>query len=131
MIFVDSNIPMYLVGQPHPLKERARVLLEQAVAQGASLVTSAEVLQEIVHRYQAIRRVDAMRAALEVLTGLVSEVHPVERRDVLRAVGVLEGVPALSARNALHVAVMERHGVRDILSFDAGFDLVSQIRRVR
>ena len=131
MIFVDSNIPMYLVGQPHPLKDRARVLLEQAVAQGESLVTSAEVLQEIVHRYQAIRRVDAMRAALEVLTGLVSEVHPVERRDVLRAVGVLEGVPALSARDALHVAVMERHGVRDILSFDAGFDLVSQIRRVR
>lgn len=131
MIFVDSHIPMYLVGQPHPLKERARVLLEQAVAQGESLVTSAQVLQEIVHRYQAIRRVDAMRAALEVLTGLVSEVHPVDRRDVLRAVGVLEGVPALSARDALHVAVMERHGVRDILSFDAGFDLVSQIRRVR
>jgi hypothetical protein len=131
VIFVDSNIPMYLVGQPHLLKERARVLLEQVVAQGESLVTSAEVLQEIVHRYQAIRRVDAMRAALEVLTGLVSEVHPVERRDVLRAVGVLEGVPALSARDALHVAVMERHEVRDILSFDAGFDLVSQIRRVR
>lgn len=121
---------MYLVGQPHPLKDRARALLEQVVVQGTTLVTSAEVMQEIVHRYQAIRRPDAMRAALEVLTGLVSEVHPVDRRDVLRAVGVLEGVPALSARDALHVAVMERHGVRDILSFDAGFDVVPQIRRV-
>jgi len=130
VIFIDSNIPMYLVGQPHPLKDRARALLEQIVVQGTTLVTSAEVMQEIVHRYQAIRRLDAMRAALEVLTGLVSEVHPVDRRDVLRAVGVLEGVPALSARDALHVAVMERHGVRDILSFDAGFDVVPQIRRV-
>ena len=130
MIFIDSNIPMYLVGQPHPLKDRARALLEQVVVQGTTLVTSAEVMQEIVHRYQAIRRPDAMRAALELLTGLVSEVHPVDRRDVLRAVGVLEGVPALSARGALHVAVMERHGVRDILSFDAGFDVVPQIRRV-
>ena len=130
MIFIDSNIPMYLVGQPHPLKDRARALLEQVVVQGTTLVTSAEVMQEIVHRYQAIRRLDAMRAALEVLTGLVSEVHPVDRRDVLRAVGVLEGVPVLSARDALHVAVMERHGVRDILSFDAGFDVVPQIRRV-
>lgn len=130
MIFIDSNIPMYLVGQPHPLKDRARALLEQIVVQGTTLVTSAEVMQEIVHRYQAIRRLDAMRAALEVLTGLVSEVHPVDRRDVLRAVGVLEGVPVLSARDALHVAVMERHGVRDILSFDAGFDVVPQIRRV-
>lgn len=130
MIFIDSNIPMYLVGQPHPLKDRARALLEQIVVQGTTLVTSAEVMQEIVHRYQAIRRLDAMRAALEVLTGLVSEVHPVDRRDVLRAVGVLERVPALSARDALHVAVMERHGVRDILSFDAGFDVVPQIRRV-
>jgi len=130
VIFIDSNIPMYLVGQPHPLKDRARALLEQIVVQGTTLVTSAEVMQEIVHRYQAIRRLDAMRAALEVLTGLVSEVHAVDRRDVLRAVGVLEGVPALSARDALHVAVMERHGVRDILSFDAGFDVVPQIRRV-
>jgi predicted nucleic acid-binding protein len=130
VIFVDSNIPMYLVGAPHPLKDRARLLLEQAVTHGERLVTSAEVLQEILHRYRAIQRPDAMRAALETLVSLADEVYPIDRRDVLRAAALLESLPVLSARDALHVAVMERHGVSAILSFDAGFDAVSSIRRV-
>ena len=118
-MFIDSNIPMYLVGAPHPLKDRARLLLEQALTRGERLVTSAEVLQEILHRYRAIQRPDAMRAALETLVALADEVYAIERRDVLRAATLVESLPALSARDALHVAIMERHGVSAILSFDA------------
>jgi predicted nucleic acid-binding protein len=129
-MFIDSNIPMYLVGAPHPLKDRARLLLEQALTRGERLVTSAEVLQEILHRYRAIQRPDAMRAALDTLVALADEVYAIERRDVLRAATLVESLPVLSAREALHVAVMERHGVSTILSFDAGFDAVSSIRRV-
>ena len=32
MIFVDSNIPMYLVGAPHPHKIAAQRLVERALA---------------------------------------------------------------------------------------------------
>ena len=39
MILVDSNIPMYLVGAPHPHKTDAQHLLERAVAKGLRLVT--------------------------------------------------------------------------------------------
>ncbi len=56
MIFIDSNVPMYLVGRSHPLKSQAEELLEAAVTSGERLVTSAEVLQEILHRYVAIDR---------------------------------------------------------------------------
>ena len=56
VILVDSNIPMYLVGGPHPNKEAARRALEEAVAAGESLCSDAEVLQEILHRYTAVRR---------------------------------------------------------------------------
>jgi predicted nucleic acid-binding protein len=38
--------------------------------------------------------------------------------------------PGVSARDAVHVAVMERRGVGLILSFDPGFDAVPGIRRV-
>ena len=51
MIFVDSNIPMYLVGAAHPNKTAAQILLESLIAKGERLVTDAEVLQEILHRY--------------------------------------------------------------------------------
>ena len=59
MIFIDSNIPMYLVGAEHPLKGAARRLLEAGIGRGERLVTDAEVLQEILHRYWAIQRLEA------------------------------------------------------------------------
>src|SRR5258706_16339815 len=55
-ILIDSNIPMYLVGADHPHKADARRLLESAIGAGERLVTDAEVLQEILHRYVAIDR---------------------------------------------------------------------------
>jgi len=122
MIFIDSNIPIYLVGGPHSSKTDAQVLLERSVAAGERLVTDAEVLQEILHRYTAIHRRDAIGPAFEALLGFVDEVFPIDRVDALRGKEIVLGHAGLSARDALHIAVMERHGVASILSFDADFD---------
>ena len=64
MILVDSNIPMYLVGAPHRHKGDAQRLLEKLVTDRQRLVTDAEVLQEILHRYVAIDRRDAIQRLL-------------------------------------------------------------------
>lgn len=130
MIFVDSNIPMYLVGAPHPLKDAARAAIERCVNRGERLVTSAEVMQEILHRFVAIKRPDAIQAALDVLAGVVDDVLSIEAVDVTNARDVLLSRAHLSARDALHVAVMKRHGIERVLSFDAGFDTVGWIERV-
>lgn len=130
MIFVDSNVPMYLVGAEHPNKIAARLLLERTIANGTRLVSDAEVLQEILHRYVAIARRDAIQPAFDALLNVVDEVFAVERRDVELARDLIQGSPALSARDAIHVAIMERHGISDILTFDAGFDQVPGIRRM-
>lgn len=122
MIFVDSNIPMYLVGASHPHKAAARHLVERAVADGNRLVTDAEVLQEILHRYVAIDRRAAIQPAFDVLLGVVDEVFPVDRSVVEQAKTILYGKPALSARDALHLAAMAAHGCQRIMSFDRGFD---------
>ncbi len=129
MIFVDSNIPMYLVGAEHPNKATARTLLERAITDGEVLVTDAEVLQEILHRYVAIDRREAIAPASEALLGVVDEVFPVERVDVERARQLVLGTP-LSARDAVHVAIMRRRGIDRILSFDRAFDAVSGVARI-
>lgn len=54
MIFVNANIPMYLVGAPHPNKDGARLLIERCIAEGQRLGTDAEVFQEMLRRYSAI-----------------------------------------------------------------------------
>lgn len=131
MIFVDSNVPMYLVGAAHPLKQTARRLLEQAVTRGDRLVTDAEVLQEILHRYHAIRRPDAIQPAFDALLGVVDEVYPIELADVEQAKTLLLAPAPLSARDAVHVAVMKRRGLSRVMSFDGGFDQVEWIDRLR
>jgi uncharacterized protein len=121
---------MYLVGAPHPNKATARALLERCIHDGVRLATDAEVLQEILHRYVAISRRDAIQPAFDALLGVVDEVFAVERGDVERATTLLHGSPRLSARDAIHLATMERHGVSRILSFDTGLDGVPGIERL-
>lgn len=121
---------MYLVGAPHRHKVDAQILLERTIATGERLVTDAEVLQEILHRYTAIDRRDAIGPSLEAILGVVDEVFPMEKGDVLRANEILQGPEGLSARDALHLAVMERYRVGHILSFDTDFDRWPGITRL-
>jgi predicted nucleic acid-binding protein len=130
LIFVDSNIPMYLVGAAHPHKVDAQRLLEQAVAEGRRLVTDAEVLQEILHRYAAIGRKDAIQPAFEAVKSVVDDIFAIEAADADRAREILLGSSRVSARDAIHLAIMQRHGVQTIMSFDAGYDGFPGIRRL-
>jgi len=130
VIFIDSNIPMYLVGAAHPHKGDAQKLLERAIASGERLVTDAEVLQEILHRYVAIDRRDAIQPAFDALLGVVDEVFPVTAADAERAKTIVLGRRTLSARDAIHAAVIERAKVSRVMSFDSGFDALPGIVRL-
>jgi predicted nucleic acid-binding protein len=113
---------MYLVGAPHPHKSDAQRLLEKLLSERVRLVTDAEVLQEILHRYVAIDRRAAIQPAFDALLGIVDQVLPVDLGAAERAKSIVLGSVRLSARDALHLAVMEQNSVGEILSFDAGFD---------
>ena len=121
---------MYLVGGPHGNKIAAEQAIGALITRGERLISDAEVLQEILHRYSAIARLDAIQPAFDALLSLVDEVFPVEAADVQRAKTILLGQYRLSARDAIHVAVMERRGIERILSFDQGFDGFPNVRRI-
>jgi uncharacterized protein len=130
MILVDSNVPMYLVGAAHPHKLDAQRMLESALSAGERLVTDAEVLQEICHRYVAIRRIDMLQPAFDAVLGVVDDVLAVHGDDAIEAKDTLLRYASLSARDAIHVAVMRRHGIDRIMTFDRGFDAHPAVRRV-
>lgn len=130
MILLDSNVPMYLVGAEHPHKVDARRLLERAVAEHRRLVTDAEVLQEILHRYVAIGRRDAIQPCFDLVLGVVDEVLPVDADAVSAAREIVLGNPELTARDAVHLAVMRNHGIGEILSFDRHFDNLPGVNRL-
>lgn len=130
MIFIDSNVPIYLIGAPHPNKARAVELVNGLVRGGERLVTDAEVYQEILHRYTAIRRLDAIDAAFRSLDAIADAVLTFGMPEIRIARTIIGAVPGISARDALHVAIMRSHGVDRVLSFDRGFDAVAGIERV-
>lgn len=121
---------MYLIGAPHPHKSESQLLLERLVSAGKRLVTDAEVLQEIVHRYAAIDKREAIGPAFQVLLDVVDDVFAIEKADVMRAGDIVQNRALLSARDSVHIAVMERHGIRSILSFDADFDRWPGLKRI-
>jgi predicted nucleic acid-binding protein len=130
VVFVDSNVPMYLVGPQHPHKLDAQRVLESLVAGGERLVTDAEVLQEICHRYAAIRRHDMIQLAFDALIDAVDEVLPIDRAIAEAAKDIVLRYSTLSARDAIHAAVMAEHGIERIMTFDRGFDAYPGVERV-
>ncbi len=130
MIFIDSNIPMYMVGAPHPNRDRALELVTQLAQQEEELLTSIEVYQEVLHRYTAIQRWEAVDAAFRVLDSVIDRVVSFDIPDILTAKTLVETVRGMSARDALHVAVMRKAGTNRILSFDAGFDSCPGVERI-
>jgi predicted nucleic acid-binding protein len=130
LIFVDSNIPMYLIGAAHRYKAEAQILLERLIAAGQRLVTDAEVLQEILHRYTSIDGRQAIRPALQVTLEIVDDVIPIGKAEVLRAGKIVENPAMISAGDAVHIAVVERYGIRSILSFDDDFDRWPGLERI-
>lgn len=130
MILVDSNIPMYLTGTPGTHKTDTQRLLERLVSERQRMVTDAEVLQEILHRYSAINRRYDIQPAVDALLTVVDEVFPVDRAVVERAKQIVLSYQRLSARDAVHLAVMEKHSIDRILTFDSGFDDFPGVRRI-
>jgi len=120
---------MYLVGGPHPNKSDAQQWLEKLSTDRQRLVTDAEVFQEIMHRYVAINRREAIQPAFSALLRIVDEVFPIDRKAAERAKDIVLGYQ-LSARDAVHLAVMELNGIDRILTFDAGFDAFPGITRL-
>lgn len=131
MVFIDSNVPMYLIGSEHPNRARAQVVLEDLINNRRRLVTSAEVLQEICHRYCAISRREFIQPAFDTVLGIVDQVYPITPEDVQEAKTLLLGYHSLAARDALHAAVMRNLGLKEIFSFDQDFDQFSWITRLQ
>jgi uncharacterized protein len=130
LILIDSNIPMYLVGRDPSRKLETQVLVQKWVSARQRMVSDAEVLQELLHRYSAIKRLDAIQPAFDALLGLVDEILSIDRAVLEGAKQIVLGYRRLSARDAVHLAVMRQHGIGQIMSFDSGFDGFPGIERL-
>ena len=118
MTFVDTNVIMYAVGRAHPLRDEARAFFEDSMTSDRALVTSAEVLQELMHAYLPVGRAETLRAALELATSIIQTAWPLEIEDVHHANQLIDTHPELGARDLIHLACCQRRRVTAIKTFD-------------
>jgi uncharacterized protein len=113
-LFLDANIPTYAAGRDHPLKEACKEVLRLAARHPRSFFTNAEVLQEMLHRYLALRRwPEGKRVVLDFAALMAGSIDPVTTEDVVWACDLADRYAArsgarLAARDLLHAAVMLR-----------------------
>jgi predicted nucleic acid-binding protein len=120
VIFVDSNIFVYAVGRSHPLRDEAQALFLESRKKGYRLVTSAEVLQELLHIYLPVGRMETLDAALELAVRGVDRILPIEPETVLQARTLADRYPELTARDLLHLSVCRKHKIKELKTFDRG-----------
>ena len=130
MVFIDSNIPMYVAGRDHPLRAPAMRVLERVRAGELAACSSTEVLQEILYRYTGLRRVDLAREVYDLFVALCPVILPVTLADTDRARDLIGAGAGVSVRDAVHAAVMLNNDVSEIATFDTGFDAIDGIRRM-
>ena len=121
---------MYLVGAPHPNKARVQAVLDELTRSKSRFVTDVEVYKEILHRYTSIGRPDAIGPTFTCLDGIVDKTLTFGMAEIRSARAILESVNGISARDALHVAVMRAAGVSRILTYDRSFDTCQGIVRL-
>lgn len=130
MILVDANIIMYAAGAEHPHKSPSVRFLERVATGKAEAAIDVETLQEILHRYRAIRRWPEGRAVFDLARGIVPVIISIDSRIMDRARRLLDQYDAVMARDALHAAVVLEHGLRGIVSYDRDFDRIRGVRRI-
>lgn len=129
-VFVDTAVPMYAAGGDHPMRDPCLRILRLVRQGDLDGVTSAEVVQEISHRFLAVRRPDfARQLAIDVLD-LFAPVLPITHAMMRRVPELAIRYPSLQARDLVHVATCIHEGITEIVSPDKAFDQVAEIRRI-
>lgn len=130
MLFVDTNIFMYAVGKDHPHKEPSLQFF-RAVAEGDhEMAINAEVLQEILYRFWAIKKKNEGFELFDYAVKLADWIFPVDHEDAAKARELMGTLGNLPPRDALHAATMIRNKIATVVSYDQHLDLIRQIKRI-
>jgi uncharacterized protein len=129
-VLLDTNVILYAIGGPHAYAEPCRRVVAMAGEGRLSLEAPVDIVQEILH-HRARRLGDRRQAMADALAAAqLCRLHGVQPQDARRAAQLFAESPRLSARDAVFAAVAMRHDLGEIVSVDADFDGLEDLRRI-
>jgi uncharacterized protein len=130
MILVDTNVLIYASGREHPNKHPSIQFLERVAGGDLEATVDAEVLQEIIHRYRALNRWPEGQEIYRLTRQLFPEVLAITGQVMDEAKRLVDRDKSISARDAVHAAVVIHYKLEGICTFDGDFDRIRGCRRV-
>ena len=129
-VFIDVNIVMYAAGRPHAHQEPSARLLERIIRGDVDAVSDTEILQEILHRFWRLNQVEVAVKMIDQVVQLIPALLPIEASDGVLAASLLSQHPQIEPRDAIHTAVMLRHRLTHLYSYDRHFDAIPGLKRL-
>ena len=129
MILIDANVPIYAHGREHPYREPCRAIINQIYAEQQSYAVDTETLQEVLHYYTRQGEVNRGIELVEDLMPRFTEIIPITAAEISVAMRILAETTDISARDAIHAAVVFENSLEGIVSADGDFDRIPGLRR--
>jgi predicted nucleic acid-binding protein len=129
-VLLDTSVTVYALGTDDPRREPCRSILARAAAGEFRTYASVEMVQELVHhrlrktgdRHHAIADGRDFTATCTVL--------PFDREILDLSLDLIERVPAIRGRDAVHAATAIAYGIESIASTDPAFDGIPGLKRI-
>jgi predicted nucleic acid-binding protein len=103
--------------------------MEKVSEDVSKFAIDAEMLQEILHIFKRRGDVQTGLLAIDALMSLFSQIVPITATEIRQARDLMPQYPRLSARDAIHAAVVQLHDLEGIVSADRAFDGVEGLER--
>lgn len=129
MLLLDANIAIYAEGRDHRYHNPCRTIMVLARENSSAYCIDTEILQEILNFY--VRRGETARGVgvSEDLLSMFLTIVPITAAEIMAAMRLLTETRDLSARDAIHAAVVIEHALEGIVSADRDFDRVPGLCR--
>ena len=130
MIVLDTTVLAYAVGADHRLQMPCRRLVRAVTIGEVTATTTIEVIQEFAQvRARRLDRKDAAELARDYVE-LLSPLLVVEEPDLCEGLRLLKDTAGIGAFDAVLAAAAHAAGADALVSAEAGFSAVANIRHV-
>jgi predicted nucleic acid-binding protein len=122
-------VVIYAVGKAHPLQEEARRVLDRVGDGTLHANVDAELLQEVLHVYDARKERRKGFDTVDDLLVIFPNPIPIGREEIETARDLMRVYSVLSARDAIHAAVVQTHDLEGIVTADNVFERIKGVKR--
>lgn len=129
-VLLDTSIGVYAIGGEDPRREPSRRLLTRAVTGEFRAYASVEMIQELVHH--RLRKTGDRRGASAAGRDLSATctLLAFDREVLDLSLDLIERLPTIRGRDAVHAATAIAYGIERIASTDRAFDAVPGLTRL-